>query len=262
MVGRKAPKFTPRVWRGIPVSKIPALLDSAPHPRDRILLALGCFLLGRGIEFSLLRIGDVRLDAGEISYAIPKTGKTDVLPISTELDGELRRWFTVYTEECGPLDPSWYLVPAKTPPRLSGYRTQIEGSARLIPDRPICTTKRKGTMHRVAQAALESIGFPLRDPESGKSLREGMHTLRRSIARGLYLQLVDEWQEGDPNPIEMVRSMLNHSTEKQTREYIGLQADRELRDRRIKGRPMFPGLAPGSNVVQLGEAREARSAGS
>lgn len=255
VAGRRSPKFMPRAWRGFPPSKIPALLDAATHPRDRILLALGCYLLGRGVEFSLLRIGDVDLEGAGISYVIPKTDKVDVMPIATELDRELRRWFRWYTEECGPLDPNWYLVPAKTPPLLQGYKGHVVGSERLIPDRPIATIHRRGTMHRIAKAALESIGFATRD-ENGKSYREGMHTLRRSVARGLYFQLIEE---GDPNPIETVRAMLNHATEKETRNYIGVQAEREVRDKRIKGKPMFPGLVHGSNVVDLSARREARS---
>jgi len=247
MGDRRAPKVAPREWRGFSVSKVPALLDAATHPRDRMLLALAIYLIGRSNEFEILRIGDLRLDAGEITYKIPKTFKADILPITEELDEELRRWLTAYTRECGPLDPNWYLVPAKTPPSMKGTFGPVKGAGSLVP------TKRMREMHEVAQKALTAIGFAIRD-ENGKSLGEGMHTIRRSIARGLHDQLRDE---GDPSPVETVRAMLNHSTEKQTRDYIGLQSHREHRDARLKGRPMFPGLRPG-NVHRLDEVRRAR----
>lgn len=251
MADRKAPAAAKRPWRGIPISKIPALLDSATHPRDRLLLALGCYLIGRSIEFSLLRIEDVDLDSGTLAFTIPKTHKTDSMPISTELDIELRRWLTWYTEQNGPLDPHWYLVPAKNSPRLGEGRKFLPGTGRLRPTVPISTSTRKGTQQRVAQSALTAVGFPIRD-ENGKSLREGMHTLRRSIARGLYFQLLEE---GQSNAIQIVQALGNWSTEKQAREYIGLAPDREMRDARIRGKRMFPGLVS-SNVASLGEARE------
>lgn len=238
MAFRRPPKYAPREWRGITVSKVPALLDSAKSPRDRILLATACFLMGRSVEFQQLRISNVRLDTGDVSYQIPKTFKTDLLPISEEYDEELRRWLRAYTEECGPLDPNWYLIPAQSQSRLQGYR--LVAPQHLLPTRPVKST------HRIAQYALEAVGYPVRD-ETGKLLNEGMHTIRRSMARALYEQLRDE---GDPQPVETVRAMLNHSTEAQTRGYIGLQSEREHRDARIKGRAMFPSLR-GSNVVRL-----------
>lgn len=237
MAFRKPPKYAPRVWRGFHVSKVPALLDAAKNPRDRFLLATACFLMGRSMEFSLLRVSSVRLDAGDVSYQIPKTRKADLLPISEEYDEELRRWLKAYAAECGPLDPNWYLIPAYTPARLRGY-ARLE--QHLVPTRPIKFA------YRIAQYALEEIGYSVRD-ENGAPLNEGMHTIRRSMARALYEQLRDE---GDPQPVETVRAMLNHSTEAQTRHYIGLQSEREHRDARIKGRAMFPSLRA-SNVVRL-----------
>lgn len=245
MADRTAPKVTPRPWRGFPVSKVPALLDSASHPRDRMLLALACFLLGRSAEFTLLKIGDVQLEMEGISYRIPKTLKTDFLPICEELDDELRRWLKVYAEECGTLDPNWYLVPAKTAPQVTGNRGMNDRVVRLVP------AKRMQEPFKVAQRALEAIGYPLKDTD-GSPLNEGMHTIRRSMARGLYEQLRDE---GDVNPVETVRSMLNHATEKQTRDYIGLQSERIHRDARLRGKAMFPGLR-GENVRQLKVASE------
>lgn len=249
MGDRKAPKAAKRPWRGFEVSKVPALLDAAAHPRDRILLALAVYLMGRSIEFGLLRIADVRLNSGETTYRIPKTHKVDLLPITLELEEELRRWLKFYTEECGPLDPNWYLVPAKTPPKMEKIGGPAKGGGDLRPNRQM------KEMHKIAQEALVAIGYPIRD-ENGKSLNEGMHTIRRSIARALHDQLRDE---GDPNPVETVRAMLNHSTEALTRHYIGLETSRVHRDARLKGQLMFPGLRAG-NVTQMDAARRAREA--
>jgi integrase len=249
MADHEVPAPQPRPWRGFGVGKLPAFLDAATHPRDRILLALAAYVLGRSIEFTILRIGDVDLDAGYISYTITKTGKVDLIPITTELDEELRQWLTAYAEECGPLDPTWYLVPAKTAPNLIGSRTADRSSARLKP------TVQMKKPHGVAQAALKAIGYSIVD-ERGKTRYEGMHTVRRSIARALHDQLREE---GDPNPVETVRSMLNHGTERETRRYIGLETSRQHRDARLRGKPMFPGLR-GGNVSELDTYRRDKEA--
>lgn len=244
MAGWEPPKVSKRPWRGFHVSKVPALLDACTHPRDRILLALGCYLIGRSIEFRILRIGDVDLDAGFINFYIPKPDKHDLMPISQELDEELRRWLTFYAETAGPLDPNWFLVPAKTAARPGGSRRMDTSTIKLLP------TRRMGPPHEHAKRALEQIGYSTTGPD-GRGSGEGMHTVRRSIARALAEQLRDE---GDPNPIETVRAMLNHSTEKQTRDYIGWESGRLHRDNRIKGQLMFPGLRAGT-VSDLGAAR-------
>ena len=248
MADRKAPPAPKRPWRGFHISKLPAFLASATHPRDRILLALAAYVLGRSIEFTILRIADVDLEAGHIVYTITKTGKADLIPITTELDEELRAWLTYYAEQCGPLDPNWYLVPAKTPPKMNGDRQMDESTVRLVP------TKQMQEPYKVAHKALTAIGYPLKDG-AGRRLNEGMHTIRRSIARALHDQLRDE---GDPNPVERVRAMLNHATEQQTRDYIGLETSREHRDARLKGKLMFPGLRGGS-VTELDAFRDRRS---
>ena len=256
MAGRDTPRVAPRAWRGFPVSKLPALLDSAQHPRDRALLALAAYLMGRSIEYRILRIADVDLDSGYISYRIPKTHKVDRMPISEELDEELRRWLKFYAEEVGPqaymdgkrLDPSWYLVPAKTCVQFRGNLPYDRENTKLQP------TRMMRDAHRIAQHAVQAIGMPLRDAD-GNSMREGMHTIRRSMARALYEQLREE---ADPNPVETVRSMLNHSTEAQTRRYIGLESDRIHRDARLRGKPMFPGLRASGNLSDLDSFRSKR----
>lgn len=248
MADHDVPAAPPRPWRGFHISKLPALLDSATHPRDRILLALACYVLGRSIEFTTLQVADVDVDAGYIAYTITKTGKADLVPISQELDGELRQWLTWYGEHMHQKpDPGWFLVPAKTPPAPNGYKSVDPLTAKLRP------TRQMQEPHDVAQRALIAIGYPIRD-SLGKSAGEGMHTLRRSIARALHDQLREE---GDPNPVETVRAVLNHSTERETRRYIGLETSREHRDARIKGQLMFPGLRAG-NVSDLGVARQKR----
>lgn len=206
------------------------LLDAAKHPRDRIAMALGLNLLLRASEMKELRVGWVDLPHRTIQVRVSKgPGKLDNMPISSELEQELLTWLTWYAEHVGePLRPEWYLVPAKTEPALGGGKVDLD-AAKLRPTAPFATTS------RIIQAALASVGVPLRD-EHGDSTREGMHTLRRSAARALFEKLSDD---GYDRPLRMVQAMLHHASVTITETYLGVGADQLNRDKLIRGKPMF-----------------------
>jgi integrase len=211
--------------RRVPMSSFPALLDAAPTPRDRMVVALGLFLFLRASEVVTLRIRDVDLSSGEVAVVVHKTGDVDLMPISSELDAELRRWLSHYAELCGELQGDWLLVPAKV-----GYRFHDSATV-LTPTKP---------MTRISdnvKAALVGIGWDV----SGAG--EGVHTLRRSGARALFDTLVDAGVDG---ALRRVQSYLHHSSVTMTEHYIGLTQDRAVRDREAKGKPMFPSLADAS----------------
>lgn len=243
MYGRRAPKVTHRERTRIHVSRFPALLDLAGEscPRNRALIAVLLYTMLRGEDARSLRIQHIDLDDGYVNAAISKTSKQDRLPILADLDAELRTWLTVYSEECGPLEPHWYLLPARQAwiaERGDNGAIREIGSA-LVP------SQRVGQVSRVINPILEDFGVPLRD-HRGKSTREGGHTLRRSGARALY-----DWlkSEAHPDPIRTVQSMLGHKTMALTERYIGAEPERRERDRAIKGKRMLGG----DNVIQLHE---------
>lgn len=117
------------------------------------------------------------------------------------------------------------------------------GEARLRPTRPV------GTLHRIATRALDKINYPTRG-EDGESLREGMHTLRRSAARARFDVLESLGYDG---AIRHVQTMLGHATMAMTEHYLGLHLDRVKRNELVRGRPMF---STGENVVSIDEIRE------
>src|SRR4051794_22386262 len=75
-----------------------SLLDAAATPRDRCMLAVGINLGLRAIEITGLLESDVNFDAGELHVVISKSGIEDRMPISSDLEPELRRWLRHYTE--------------------------------------------------------------------------------------------------------------------------------------------------------------------
>jgi integrase len=237
MAGRKAPKPMPVERDRVAMKDFPRLLDAAGshHPRDRIVVALGLYLFLRGSEVCDLRIGDLSLDAGEIRTRMFKTSEVDVMPISEELDTELRVWLRYYSTEQGPLNPSWFLAPAKRPPKWAGGNTR--GLDRIT-DRLLVPLRKIVKVEDIPKRALEDIGYQIRGTD-GVSRREGMHTLRRSGARARFDTLRDRGYDG---ALRHVQTMLHHKNSTETERYIGLTLDRVKRNELVKGLPMYPSL--------------------
>lgn len=255
MEGRKPPKPMPKERQRVHMKDFPRLLDAAGayHPRDRMAVALGLYLFLRGSEAATLRIGDVRLEDGEVLVRVWKTKQIDPMPISAELDREIRSWLTYYSIQCGPLDPSWFLIPHLRRPKPSRDPDtkafiSLNSPARLVPESKITR------IQEVAQRALSEIGFRLRE-ETGESRREGMHTLRRSGARARFDTLERVGYDG---AIRHVQTLLHHSTMAMTELYLGLSLDRVKRNELVKGQPMFD---QGDNVIVLDPGKRGEAVG-
>ena len=241
----------------VPARDFPRLLAAAKHPRDRIFLALAIHLRLRSNEISRLRVGDVDLQAGMIRCQISKgrRGKVRIKdkPISAELDAELRRWLVYYQEQCGPLGPSWFLAPAKygpswaNDPETGHFVRGTSPGDRLKPT--ICHLRKTEQM---AQQVLVACGYPIRDPVTGKSNGEGMHTFRRSGATALY----DLWvEQGEADADTLIMEDLNQKDLKMTLHYIGRPRGRKRLHNLIAGKVVFP--VDDSNIVELGSRSRA-----
>jgi len=230
LVGSRRSRPNPPKQRyTLPLSKFPGLLDAAEHhsPRDRALIAIGLYTMVRQSEFINLRIKDVDLERGFIYVTIKKTHDADQIPISTELDRELRAWFTTYQQECGPLEPEWFLLPNTT---LIGWN-----------HRTYTPTRGLKAPEVIVQRALRTLGIEPIKQESG------CHLLRRSAARALYDELVSSGYDG---ALRRVQTFLHHSTTAVTERYIGITVDRETRDKDVCGKVLFPSLAD-ANVLPI-----------
>lgn len=222
----------------IPVSQFAALLDAAPHPRDRAIVALGLFTFMRGSEISTLRVGDLDLGKSQLHITRHKTLDEDVLPVSSELAVELTRYLNWYRADQGTLLESWFLVPAKKP---DPWEQGPDGLLRRRPNpasvKPRVQEKKP---YRAVQRALRGIGLDVKG--------EGSHSLRRSGARALADSLRSTGYDG---ALLRVASMLGHKSTKVTEHYIGWGLERTQRNEMIAGKAMFPEMeqAPGLRVV-------------
>lgn len=252
LVNHSAPEWFHRERNRLPVTKFAILLDAAVSGRDRILFALALYTLGRANELVRITVGDVDFDNRKIRMPLSKNrsrgGKeADWMPIPRELRKELARWFIEYAEEVGPLRPEYYLVPALSRPRLINTPDQgRDGASEIIqvinPLRPL--NPRYST---AAKDALESIGFPIRDAD-GKSLGEGMHTLRRSGARARFDALR---AMGYDRALRQVQALLHHQFSSMTEHYIGITLDILERDEALMDEWMYPQVAPQKDVVAI-----------
>lgn len=250
MAGRKPPAFKMQEQRRLHVSQFPQVLDAAPNPRDRALFAGALYLLSRSTELASIRIGDVNFNMQRIRVNVAKTrGRkqfaTDLMPITKELDEELRRWLMAYQDHCGYLDPTWYLFPRLSRPtwrqERPGEKPKFNAASQeLVPNLSVYKA------HEIANRTLTKIGFR-QEGQRG----EGMHTFRRGGARARFDALRGLGYDG---ALRQVQALLHHANTAMTEHYIGLTLDKLERDEALMGQLMYPQLQ-GENLVNLNEHR-------
>lgn len=220
-----------------------AMLDKAKSDRDRAYLATAMNTGLRGNEILRLRVGDVDLDGGWLSVFISKSQIEDRLPLTSDLDKELRGWLAQYAGDLGHLDETYFLFPAR-----SGNRFQ-----RLVaPDGAHCQVNVPGTWRpdaamthpeRVVQSALAAVGLPTK--------HEGTHTLRRAVARHFFDKMVADQSLGYDGALRSVQALLHHESAATTEVYLGLSSERVRRDQSLRGQPFLTAMVSEHNVVPL-----------
>lgn len=218
------------------------MLDSASSLRDRTILVVAVNTALRANEIADLRLSDVDLATGDLKVRITKTGHEDTMPITSDLDAALREWLDYYTawqvRDLGRVpQPGDYLFPANLGPRYvykvaeDGTKVRESKHQGWDPLRPV------RNLHLIAQAALRSVGLPTK--------HEGIHTLRRSVARVLYDSLLEE---GHESAIRVTMTWLHHTNVSTTERYLGVTGERRTRDLHLRGRSLL-GARPGDAEV-------------
>lgn len=242
MEGTKRRKDPQRDWTIIPQQEWPTLLDAAPDPRDRAMVAIGLYLFTRVSETTALRWKDIDFQNHEATVFRVKTQTLDVLPICEELEHELKVWKLKYAEMMGEhVKPGWYVVPPFAPVTFTGVPGQKGRLVRtdtptLLPTRPI-----KDNAASRVKSVLLAAGYPVQTGEAS-------HTLRRSGANALYHELSER---GHDRAIRMCQAMLGHSSIQTTEIYLQLNLDRKARNDLLAGKKMFTG-GEEATVLRLG----------
>lgn len=261
LAGRKrAPQDeTDRIW--ISDEEFERGLDLAADERDRAVWAWARYMYSRRGELQTVLVRHVNRPDGIVTVRIHKKKITTVLEIGP-MWPHLDRWFDWYTENLEArgetLSPHHYLFPSRVPVTLPNARR--DGSVylarsrnretgdtrdvemRLRPANPI------GEPNKICRDILTRLGYP-------DDLRLGMHTLRRS---GALMDLEEMEEDGEPNPMPIIRERLNHSTDAMTAHYTGKSHDRKRSADyfRAKGQQARTRAATaGENVISLADRR-------
>lgn len=242
--GRVKPRKVPRVSRQQPPPmSMLAMLDTANNPRDRCYLATAMNSALRQCEITAIRVRQVSLDAGFLlGVVIGKTGDVDDVPISAELDKELRVWLEAYEHDLGrPLDPDDHLFPTRTGGAFqrweyleNGDREPVRAGFTWIPEKPV-----RGT-NGIVQRALKALGLDTH--------KEGTHTLRRAVALAYFREAARE----DPGTaMRQTMDLLHHKSQATTERYLQMTSERHQRNERMRGKPFLSAMVDQDNVVPL-----------
>jgi integrase len=226
------------------------LLELTSDPRERAMLAVGMNTALRASEIADLRIADVDLPSGYLTVRITKSHLEDAMPITEELDSELRRWLVKYQVEMGRiLSPEDHLFPAREPGHWRAPGEVVAGSTatREMPNGRVYVYGRPRPDRRlnkpaaVVQRALTRLGLSF-------GTGEGFHTLRRSIARAFY---ESRRGEGHEYALRDTSALLHHSGSHITEQYLGLDPERRRRDTALRGQPFLSSMVHEDNVIDL-----------
>jgi integrase len=217
------------------------LLETTANPRDRAFLAVAINTGLRSNEIARIRVGDVDLDGGWLLANISKTAEQDTMPITSDLDAELRRWLLRYQSDLGcPLASEMHLLPAYSGDRWNyveasdGGKVKVSVPGNWKPASPV--TNPQQIVHR----ALRILGMPTKG--------EGLHTVRRSIARLYFDSMTDK---GYDAALRATSALLHHKDAATTETYLGLTRERRHRDDTLRGQPFLTALVSDANVVPL-----------
>jgi integrase len=231
-----------------PPSLLLQLLDQAECAMHRAYLATAINTACRASEITGMRVGDVDFARSEVFVTVVKTREEDEMPLTADLERELRLWLVEYAELLGrPLRADDYLFPARTGNTISthyldeatGQRVYVRTPFVWHPDRPVQRTE------KIVKHALGAVGLPTR--------YEGTHTIRRAVARAYFDSLSTEL--GYDAGLRTVSALLHHSNMATTERYLGLSSERRRRDETMKGKAFLTAMVSQENVVPLRRAQ-------
>jgi integrase len=224
------------------------LLDQAECAMHRAYLAAAVNTACRASELQALKVGDVDFAQSEVFVTVIKTKEEDEMPLTADLERELRVWFEEYAALLGrPLRDDDYLFPSRSGNQIKTHYFDEELGRRVYErtpyvwhaDRPVERTE------KIVKGALERLGLPTR--------YEGTHTVRRAVARAYFDKLSEE--AGYDAALRTVSALLHHRNMATTERYLGLSSERRRRDETMKGQPFLTSMVSQQNVVPLRQAR-------
>ncbi|OII61236.1 hypothetical protein BJP40_06840 [Streptomyces sp. CC53] len=207
------------------------LIEKAEHPILRCMIAVAASTALRISDIRKIKLSDIDLQTGDLYVWVLKTGRFDALPLTLDLEEEIRRYLAWYTKDSAiPTAERIYLFPGWSRRNAAGT-----GYVYYVPD----PTKHCSYMWATERlkALLVSCGIHL---EAG----EAWHAIRRSVARIYFDRLRDEVSHDHALRETMV--FLGHKNQETTERYLGLQAEVAARNTRLRGQRFLTRSAAGA----------------
>lgn len=211
-------------------AQVVQMIETCEDPWERWVLALASQTLGRESELLNRQVRHLHFDRAQpvIDWYRRKTVDKDELFATADLVREWQRWTYAYQTQCGSLERGWRLIP----------RREYRGVHGWVYHPQLPPTRLSGIVQRHAARVSGEVREDLKG--------QGVHILRRSMARALYDRLV-ELEVYQPD--KKVQTALGHAKVETTMLYIGVDPDRASRNELLAGSNLL--WAPRENVVTI-----------
>jgi len=211
-----------RVRLQLSATELQMMLDGA-DPRDRVGLALGMNTGLRGGDIAALTVSSPDFTTSRLTAWVEKTDEEIVLPMTSDLRDELLSWLDYYATYHGltvaQLPNDWTLMP---PAQGVSFNVNNPELGRRVIYKPHQRFKHPEV---IVHRALARLGYPTH--------KEGFHTLRRSAARVVFEAAK---AAGDPDPIAIPQTLLNHKSRRTTELYLGVSVEKSRLDDMLRGK--------------------------
>lgn len=214
---RRGTALPTRLTRG----QLQLLVEQADHEMLRGMLAVAMNTAWRISDVLKIRTAEVDFQTGEVYVWIQKTGKFDALPLTLDLQEELRRYLTWYTAETGVTfggEPA-YMFPGWRWRNLDGQGFRLA----LHPEYPASYV----WAHKKLTRLYGALGIQV-EP------REAWHVIRRSVAR-IYFDDLRGAMSHD-HALRQTAALLGHESTQTTERYLGMEAEVVARNASLRGR--------------------------
>lgn len=200
------------------------LSEASTDPVLRCILAVSMNTALRISDVRKIRIGEVDLQAGEILVWVQKTQRFDALPVTSDLESELRGYLRWYTEATGRTvrDADAFLFPGR-------QRVGSDGFSAIRYDWTTDRHVSSSTTHDKIVELYRRSGISV---EPG----EAWHVIRRSVAR-IYFDGLKEMSHD--HALRQTAALLGHLNASTTEKYLGMAAEVEARNESMRGKPFL-----------------------
>jgi integrase len=213
------------------------LLDCASD--DKMLRAMLAVAMNTALRISDIRkikLKQLNWLAGDLDVQLQKTQVNDELPITLDLEEELRPYLTWISSQV-PMSAETYIFPARK-------RVGSAGFGRILYDWDPERHVSKSVTHDKLAALYKKTGIVVEEGEA-------WHVIRRSVARIYFDDLREEMSHD--HALRQTASLLGHRNTATTEGYLGMDAERRARNESLRGKRFI-------NVFGNGDVVPIRSA--